>query len=239
MSSISPALVLVPGAWHSASDWDGVISHLPGVEARAVSLPSHGAAASGLGDMYDDASAIRAAIDAIGGPVVVVSHSYGGVPSTEAAAGLDAVKGLIYVAAFQLDVGETLLSSVGGVIPDWWDIHEEEGYLDALHPEDIFWGDLTPQATKKAVAQAGHLGLKTVRQPLTRAAWRSVPSTYAITEKDNAFPLPAEEAMAKRAQRVRRINSCHSPFLSQPENMAALIRQELSAFAGRPVAVEA
>jgi hypothetical protein len=65
-------------------------------------------------------------------------------------AGLDAVQGLIYVAAFELDVGETLLSSVGGVIPDWWDIHEEEGYLDALHPEDVFWGDLTPQATRKA-----------------------------------------------------------------------------------------
>jgi hypothetical protein len=45
--------------------------------------------------------------------------------------------------------------------------------------------------------------------------------------------------MAKRAQRARRISSCHSPFLPQPENMAALIRQELPAFAGRPVAVEA
>jgi pimeloyl-ACP methyl ester carboxylesterase len=189
--------------------------------------------------MYDDAAAVRAVIDAIGGPVVVVSHSYGGVPSTQAAAGPDAVMGLIYVAAFQLDVGETLLSSVGGVIPDWWDVHEEEGYLDVLHPEDVFWGDLTPQATRKAVAQAGHLGLETVRQPLTRAAWRSVPSTYVITEKDNAFPVLAQEAMAKRAQRVRRINSCHSPFLSQPENMAALIRQELPVFAGRPAAVEA
>jgi hypothetical protein len=113
--------------------------------------------------------------------------------------------GLIYVAAFQLDVGETLLSAVGGVIPDWWDIHEEEGYLDALHPEDVFWGDLTPHATRKAVAQAGHLGLETVRQPLTRAAWRSVPSTYVITEKDNAFPVLAQEATAKRAQRVLRI----------------------------------
>jgi pimeloyl-ACP methyl ester carboxylesterase len=232
-------LVLVPGAWHSASDWDGVISHLPGVEARAVELPSHGAATTGLGDMYDDAAVIRAAIDAAGGPVVVVSHSYGGVPSTQAAAGSDAVIGLIYVAAFQLDVGDTLLSSVGGVIPDWWDVHEDEGYLDALHPEDVFWGDLTPEATKRSVALAGHLGLETVRQPLTRAAWRSIPSTYVITERDNAFPLFAEEAMARRAQRVHRIDSCHSPFLSQPENMAALIREELSAFADRPAAIEA
>jgi pimeloyl-ACP methyl ester carboxylesterase len=230
MSATSPALVLVPGAWHSASDWDAVISHLPGVEARAVELPSHGTAATGLGDMYDDAAAVRAAIDAISGPVVVISHSYGGVPSTQAAAGSDAVNGLIYVAAFQLDVGDSLLSSVGGVGPDWWDVHEDEGYLDVLHPEDVFWGDLTPQATKKAVAQAGHLGLETIRQPLTHAAWRSVPSAYVITEKDNAIPVPAQEAMAKRAQRVRRINSCHSPFLSQPENMAALIREELPAF---------
>jgi pimeloyl-ACP methyl ester carboxylesterase len=184
--------------------------------------------------MYDDAAAITAAIDAAGGPVVVVSHSYGGVPSTQAAAGSDAVKGLVYVAAFQLDAGESLLSAVGGAGPDWWDAHEDEGYLDALHPEDVFWGDLTPQATRKAVAQAGHLGLETVRQPLTRAAWRSVPSTYVITEKDNAFPVPAQEAMARRGQRVHRINSCHSPFMSQPENMAALIRQELSTFAGRP-----
>jgi pimeloyl-ACP methyl ester carboxylesterase len=187
--------------------------------------------------MYDDAAAVRAAIDAIGGPVVVVSHSYGGMPSTQAAAGSDAVKGLIYVAAFQLDVGDTLLSSVGGVVPDWWDVHEEEGYLDAVHPEDLFWGDLTPQATKKSIAQAGHLGLETVRQPLTRAAWRSIPSTYVITERDNAFPVPAQEAMAQRSQRVLRIDSCHSPYLSQPENMAALIHEELSAFTGRPVAI--
>jgi pimeloyl-ACP methyl ester carboxylesterase len=172
--------------------------------------------------MYDDAAAITAAIDAIGGPVVV-AHSYGGVPATRAAAGSDAVKGLIYVAGFQLDVGDTLFSSVGGVMPDWWDVHEDEGYLDALRPEDVFWGDLTPQATKRSVALAGHLGLETVRQPLTRAAWRSIPSTYVITEKDNAFPVLGQEAMAKRAQRMHRINSCHSPFLSQPENLPALI----------------
>ena len=239
MSATSPALVLVPGAWHSASDWDGVISRLPGVEARAVELPSHGMAAAGLGDMYDDAAAVGAAVDAAGGPVVVVCHSYGGVPGTQAAAGLDAVQGLVYVAAFQLDAGETLLSSVGGAGPDWWDVHEEEGYLDARHPEEVFWGDLTPRALGKAVARAGHLGLETVRQPVTGAAWRSVPSTYVITGRDNAIPVPAQEAMARRGQRVRRIDSCHSPFLSQPENMAALIRDELTAFAGRPAAAEA
>jgi hypothetical protein len=63
------------------------------------------------------------------------------------------------VASFQLDADESLLSSVGGVIPECWDVHEDEGYLDALHPEDVFWGDLDPQATRRALAQAGHLGL--------------------------------------------------------------------------------
>lgn len=226
----SPALVLVPGAWHSASDWDAVIDLLPGIEAIAVELPSHGAQTSRLGDMYDDALAIKAAIDAVRGPVVVVSHSYGGVPSTQAAAGSLDVKGLVYVASFQLDVGESLLSSVGGVVPDWWDVHEEEGYIDALRPDEIFWGDLGPRATATALAQAGHLGLNTVRQQLTCAAWRTIPSTYVITERDAALPVVAQEALAQRSQRVHRINSCHSPFLSQPENLATLIREELMAF---------
>ena len=87
------------------------------------------------GDLYDDAAAVREAIDAIDGPVTVVAHSYGGIVATEGAAG---VEHIVYVAAFMLDVGESLYAAVGGQAPDWWELSDDGSLMHAVAPR----GDL-------------------------------------------------------------------------------------------------
>jgi len=96
-------VVLVHGAWHGAWCWDEVVSRLSGdgLDVVAVDLPS---VASG-GDLYDDARTVRQVLDDTPGEKVVVGHSYGGIVITEASAGAEGVRHLVYLTAFMLDEG--------------------------------------------------------------------------------------------------------------------------------------
>jgi pimeloyl-ACP methyl ester carboxylesterase len=224
---MSPALVLVHGAWHDTWCWEELIERLPDVDVRTVSLPSSGGGSSTLGDMRADADAVRSVIAAVDGPVVVCAHSYGGVPVTEAAGTAGDVRHLVYLCAFQLDVGESLLGSVGGEAPEWWDVQEAQGRIRATDPQKIFYGDVEARKASAAAARLGYQSLPAVSQPLTRAAWRTIPSTYVVCEQDAGLPVFAQETMARRAHRIRRLSSSHSPFLSQPDLLADLLREEL------------
>ena len=221
-----PTIVFVHGAWHGPWAWDAVISELPDLSTRTVALSSAGHDPATLGDMYADAAAIRETVTAIEGPVLVVAHSYGGVPTTEGLVGLSQVSRLVYLAAFQLDVGDSLVGANGGKRADWFDMHEAEGYLDALRPEEVFFGDVDEATTRAAVARLGHQSLPAFTQPLTRAAWHTIPSTYVVCEKDVAIPPPVQEQMAQRAGQVLRLPTSHSPFLSRPADVASILRTE-------------
>jgi pimeloyl-ACP methyl ester carboxylesterase len=159
--------------------------------------------------------------------VVVCAHSYGGAPVTEALAGMGQVRRLVYLCAFQLDVGESLLGMGHGTPPPWWEIDEVKGYIDALRPREIFYGDVDPLVADAAIARLGHQSLAAVSQPLTLASWHKIPSTYVICERDAAIPPAAQEGMARRAHRVERLDTSHSPFLSQPSQVADLLRKQL------------
>ncbi|WP_433289907.1 alpha/beta hydrolase [Pseudonocardia sp. CA-142604] len=223
-----PTIVFVHGAFHGPWAWDAVIRELPDLPTRTVALPSSGHDPATLGDMYSDAAAIREAVTAIEAPVLVMAHSYGGVPATEGLAGLAQVSRLVYLASFQLDVGDSLFSAAGGKNVDWWDVHEAEGYFDALRPEEVFFADVDEAATQAAVARLGHQSWPAITQPLTRAAWHAIPSTYVVCENDVAIPLPAQEAMAQRSERVLRLQTSHSPFLSRPADVASILRAEVA-----------
>ena len=222
-----PTLVLVHGAWHGPWAWRRLVEELADLDVRAVTLPSAGQDRSALGDLHSDAEAVRAAVTLVDGPVVVCAHSYGGVPVTEALAGVPNVAALVYLCAFQLDVGESVLSAVGGTTPSWWDVHRAEGYVDPLRPFEVFYADVRPHTARGAVARLGHQALAAFEQPLTRAAWRTVPSTYVVCERDAAISVVAQEVMAERADRVLRMPTSHSPFLSRPAQLAGVLRAEL------------
>jgi pimeloyl-ACP methyl ester carboxylesterase len=221
-------LVLVHGAWHDVWCWEKLIESLGDIETRTVSLPSSGDDPSALGDLRADAEALRTVIASVEGPVVVCAHSYGGLPATEVAAEVGDVRRLVYLCAFQLDAGESLLGAAGGQRPEWWDVHEAQGYITVQNPQEIFYGDVDAETVAAATARLGYQSLHAVSQPLTKAAWRTVPSTYVVTERDAAIPVPVQEAMAQRAHQIRRLDTSHSPFLAQPALLADLLSEELA-----------
>ena len=107
-----PDLLLVHGAW------DTLIPELPAGEVRTVALPSSGAEPAALGDFADDVRAVRAGLAASEGrPTVVVAHSFGGLPATEAVCGQPHVVGLICVAAFVADAGQIVAELFDGGSP--------------------------------------------------------------------------------------------------------------------------
>jgi len=214
-----PTFLLVHGAWHGAWCWDELAPRLGAV--RTVELPSKG---PDEGDLYDDAAAVREAIDAVGGRVVVVAHSYGGAPVTEGAAGAPGLAHIVFVSAFLLDAGEALHGAVGGQDPDWWERSDDGRMVTPLRPEEIFYNDCDPDVAAAAAARLTAQTAKSFTDPITRTAWREATTTYVICERDNAIPVFAQEAMAARAGRVERLNASHSPFLSRPDELAALLR---------------
>jgi pimeloyl-ACP methyl ester carboxylesterase len=223
----APTLVLVHGAWHGPWAWRRLVEELPDLDVRTVALPSVGPDPTALGDLRTDAEAVRAAVTVVDGPVLVCAHCYGGVAATEGLAGVPNVVGLVYLCAFQLDLGDSLLGAVG-CAPSWWDVHEAEGYVDPLRPAEVFYADVNPHTARGAIDRLGHHSLAAFAQPLTRAAWRTIPSTYVLCEQDAAIPIGAQEAMAERAGRVLRMPTSHSPFLSRPAQLAGVLRAELA-----------
>ena len=226
-----PTLLLVHGAWHGAWAWEPLQSELEarGWDVRTVDLPTvHADDPRGL-HMTDDADAIAAAIDEIGGPVAVVAHSYGGVPTTQGATS-ESVVHIVYIAAFVLDAGESLLGSVGGVAPSWWVV---DGPLATAGTEaepaaGLFFGDVDDAVAATAVGQLKAQSSAAFSDEVTAVAWRDKDTTYVITEQDVIFPLPAQEALAARSGSTAvRMDTSHSPFLSKPSELADIIENAL------------
>ncbi|MEV4241596.1 alpha/beta hydrolase [Nocardia sp. NPDC049737] len=236
MTALRPTLIFVHGAWHGPWAWDRLRTELGDFTTTGVSLPSSGPDPSALGSFSDDVAAVRAAVSAVNGPAVVIAHSYGGVPATEAACGLENVAGVIYVAAFVLDVGQPAAAvAAGGGVPEWWDVHPDEGYVDARRAEEIFYGDLPAPSATEYAARLTHQSLASGAQPLTDAAWKYVPTSYVVCDLDASLPPAAQDEMAQRTGRVHHLAAGHSPFLSRPAELAELIRADVADFADSPI----
>ena len=221
----SSCVLLVPGSWHGAWAYDAVADRLShaGVAVTAIDLPSNDGAAG----LADDAAAVRAALDGIGAPTVVVGHSYGGIAVSEGAAGAPQAAGLVYLAAFMLDVGESLLDAMQHQLPDWISLDQAAGSHIARRSEDVLYGDCPPDVAAAAAARLSRQSVAAIATPQTTAAWHSVPSTYVICEQDRAVPPPVQEAMSARAGTVRRVPSSHSPFLSRPDDVAEIVLEAM------------
>ena len=219
---MTATLVLVHGAWHGSWCWEPLADALGDVPVQTINLPSAGNNPAALGDLHADAAALRSALSNIGGPTVVLGHSYGGAVITEAVTADSGVVHLIYLCAFLLDEGESLAGAVGGTPPPWWDVRGDHVLVHT--PAEVFYNDVSPELSARSVPRVSAHSLAAFEQPLTNAGWKAVPSTYVICEQDHAIPPFAQEAMAQRAGEVIRMNTGHSPFLSQPQALASLLR---------------
>lgn len=220
-------ILLVHGAWHGAWCWDLVAGILRdrGWKVTAIDLPTAHSDRKAELALADDAAAVSNAISAIEGPVTVVAHSYGGVPATQAATDAK-VTHIVYIAAFALDEGESLLGAVGGVAPEWWHI---DGPLatagdEAQPPRELFFADVEPTLAESSAARLVAQSVRSFTDTIDRVAWRDRPTTYIVTEQDAIFPVAAQEALAARSgSAAPRLNTSHSPFLSEPVAVADII----------------
>jgi pimeloyl-ACP methyl ester carboxylesterase len=217
-----PVILLVHGAWHGAWVWTKVQSDLiaRGWQAETVELPSTADHDQPRAGLYDDAEVVRARINQIDAPVVIGAHSYGGAVVTQAAADMPNVRHILYICATQLDVGESLLGVMGGELPTWW-IRESDTVV-ATDPRNHFYHDVSQAEADRAVARLKPLSWMAVTQPLTAAAWHSVPSTYIVCDLDTEM-VPVQLFWSTRATHVRTLHSSHSPFLSMPAALVDLI----------------
>jgi pimeloyl-ACP methyl ester carboxylesterase len=214
-------VVLVHGAWHGAWCWDRLVPLLEsaGHTVEAVDLPSAGAG----GDLAADTAVLRAAIDRSSDPTVVVAHSYGGIPTTQATAGASQVRHLVYLCAFLLDEGESLLGALQGQTPPWIEVDEANGVSRVPDPVPVFYADVEPAAAEAYAARLAPQTLSSFADPLTAAGWHDLASTYVLCTDDQAIPFPAQQAMSARAGTVHTLQSSHSPFVSHAEEVAAII----------------
>lgn len=173
--------------------------------------------------MYDDADVIARAVTEIDGPVVVLAHSYGGMPATQGATGLTQVSHLVYVTAYLLDEGESVFSFHGRSTPS-----DTGGILRLLkNPRVALYNDIADEPAGRALDELVNQSRRSFTDRLTSAAWRDIPSTYVLCEDDRAIPLAMQERMATRATASRWIAGGHSPYLAAPHRFATVIDEIL------------
>jgi pimeloyl-ACP methyl ester carboxylesterase len=215
-------VVLVHGAFADGSGWMAVAKILEkdGFKVSVAQPPET--------SLEDDVAATTRTIDAMGGPVVLVGHSYGGIIIT-AAGNDDNVKSLVYVAAFAPDTGESLGSLAGGKPPaSSGPKPSPDGflYLDLASFHADFCADLPkPLADFMAISQVG-LSVKAAGAPATKPAWKNKPSFAIVATNDHAINPDLERSMYKRAgSTVKELASSHVAYISHPAEVAAMIER--------------
>jgi pimeloyl-ACP methyl ester carboxylesterase len=226
-SATRPRIILVHGAWVGPWEFEPIVQILreDGWDVDAIDLPSTGSTRG----LSADADAVTAAIERADGPVVLVGHSYGGAPITQAGAH-PSVERLVYVAAFALDAGESALAAMGGVLPDAWGVDNGQVTMGRTREErvELIASDMPPGVPREVSEQLADLfrpqSLSSLIDEITDVAWRSKPSTYILTENDGILPPPFQESLAARTgAEVIRIPHGHAPFQEDPAGFAALL----------------
>jgi len=230
---MNPIVVLVHGAMHTPWIFGPLRQRLTarGVASRTVQLPSSNPDSAAAQGLTEDARAVRAAIDSVDGPVVLAAHSYGGVPATWAAAEAAQVTELVHLAAFALSPGTSMIEWMGGDFPPDW-LHSPDGLaVKAGDPEQSIFSGVDPRLAAEAVERLNWQGIRAFTETLG-AAPTDIPLTYVVATEDPALPPSVQEEWAARATHIARVPSGHSPHLSHPDEVAAVLAEAAARAAG-------
>jgi pimeloyl-ACP methyl ester carboxylesterase len=233
-------VVLVHGAFADGSSWSGVIGHLQtaGVQVRAVANPLRGIAA--------DSAYVASVFSQIPGPVLAVGHSYGGAIITNAAMNAGNVVGLVYVAAFAPDEGETLGGIAAGstdsvlnaaIRPSNYPLGSGpetavELSIDPASFHDAFAGDLPEKDAAILCAAQRPVAAGSFDETNGPAAWKKLPSWAVVATGDKAAGADVVRSMAQRAKAdITEVEGSHVIMISQPQAVTDTIMKALQAVA--------
>lgn len=225
-------IVLTHGGFVDGSGWEGVYKALKkkGYNVTIVQNPTE--------TLADDVAVTKRAIAAQNGPVILVGHSYGGVVITEA--GNDPkVLGLVYVAAFAPDRGEsveTLIKDPPPRAPVPPILPPQDGFLflDRTKFPASFAADVNPDLAAFMADSQVPWGVQALAGTVSDPAWKSKPSWYLISTEDKMIPPDAQRAMSKRAgSKVVEVKGSHAVYVSQPRAVASFIEQAANDSAGK------
>jgi pimeloyl-ACP methyl ester carboxylesterase len=236
MSTETPTVLLVHGAFADASSWNGVIERLQakGVEVTAPANPLRGIA--------HDSAYTASLLAQMPGPILAVGHSYGGAVITNAASDADNVVGLVFVAAFAPEEGETL----GEVEADSKDSVLNSALVTfnyptadgtavefAIHPDkigDAFAADLPTDQTALIAATQRPVAEAAFSEPTGRPAWKHLPSWTVLATGDKAAGTDVIRSQAERAgATITEVEGSHVIMISQPQAVTDVILEALDA----------
>ncbi len=217
-----PRLLLVHGAFHGAWCWDRLKPELErvGITSDTVELPFTSAA--------DDVQMVRRAIASRDEEVTVLGHSFGGAVISAAAVQdgtpYAAATSLIYLTAF-MTADEQAIDFSGAPGIAALQLGEITASVDPDEAASAFYHRCTTEDARWATAQLRPMPTSTlIAPPVLSPAWQALPSTYIVCDDDRILTTTAQEQMATNADATVRIDSDHSPFLSCPKALAAVLR---------------
>ena len=221
-------VVLVHGAFADGSGWKGVYTSLT-KDGYSVSIVQNPASS-----LPEDVAATKRVLATQNGPAILVGHSYGGAVITEA--GTDPkVAGLVYVAAFAPDEGESVSSLIknpppGAPAPPILPPQDGHLFLDRAKFRESFAADVAPDTAAFMADSQVPWGLEALGGAITKPAWKTKPSWYLISTEDRMIPPDAQRGMSKRAgSTVVEVKASHAIYVSQPQAVAAIIAKAAAA----------
>ena len=227
-------VVFVHGAcvWDGAWWWHRTAEVLSGRGMRSVAplLPSCGegggsrVGAGGPG-LPEDVAAVRQVLQDGDEPTIVVAHSYGGIVTAEAAAGVGSVRHLLLVSSYLPEVGQSL-SDFGDDAPaPFLEIDANTGTF-GVRPDFLvqtFLQDCDPETQAEAANKLARQSVQVTAQPVGAAAWQQVSSTYLVCAQDKGTPASRQREFARKAGTIVELDTGHHPFLSQPSAVSNLL----------------
>jgi pimeloyl-ACP methyl ester carboxylesterase len=222
------SVVFIHGAWADGSSWSAVIEQLQaqGHNVMAPQFP--------LSSLADDVARLRQVLALQDGPTVLVGHSYGGQIMTALGENAPNVVGLVYIAAFALDKGESLggLLAQGPVTPALANRFVDDSGFVWLSDDDFvshFAADVDPARARVLSAVQQPLAAVAFDEVMAVPAWQSLPSWYLVATDDEALPPDAERQFATRmGATVIEVPSGHLAMVSHPEDVTKLIESALA-----------
>ena len=220
----SKSVVLVHGGFVDGSGWEDVYKILKkdGYNVSIVQNPTS--------SLADDVAATKRILAAQNGPVILVGHSYGGVVITEA--GNDpSVAGLVYIAAFAPDKGESVAALIkdpapGAPVPPIEPAGEGFLGLNKVKFRASFAADVSVEKAAFMADSQVPWGVEALTGTISDPAWKTKPSWYLVATEDRMIPPAAQHAMSKRAgSTVVEVTGSHAVYVSKPEAVAALIKK--------------